>query len=94
MRDRLRLHAKREGLFGGLVRLARCDDVGVVVPRLSGRIRCIVSSDRNMRESQLITLTGRCLYRRIDRRHVTRLALRLSRNLDRLKMTQPDGMIP
>ena len=87
MRDRLRLNAKREGLLGSLVRLARCDDVGVVVARLSRRISCIVSSDRDMRESQLITLTVRRLYRRIDRRHVSRFTLGLCRNLDRLNMT-------
>ena len=94
MRDRFWLNAKREGLLGSLVRLARCDDVGVVVARLSGRIRCVVSSDRNVRESQLITLTGRRLNRSVDRSHVARFALRLSRNLDSLNMTQPDGMIP
>ena len=94
MGDRLRLHTKREGLLGSLMSLARGDDVGVVVARLSGRIRCIVSSDRNVRESQLITLTSRRLNRSVDRSHVARFALRLSRNLDRLNMTQPDGMIP
>ncbi len=94
MQDRLRLDAEREGLLGSLVRLTRCDDVSVVVARLPWRIRCIVSSDRNVRESQLVTFTSRRLDRRVDSSHVSRLALGLCSDLDRLNMTQPDGMVP
>src|SRR2546425_4186118 len=93
MGDWLGLDAEREGLFGSLMRLTRCNNVGIVVSRLSGSVSCVVSSSRNMRESQLVTFTSRRLYGRIYRGHVSRFALRLCRYLDRLDMTQPDRVV-
>src|SRR5438270_14017846 len=93
MCDWLGLHAVRDGLRGGLMRLTRCNNVRVVVTRFSRSVSRIVSSNRDMSQSQLITFSRGRLYRCIDRSHVSRLALRLGCYLDRLNMTYPDGVV-
>ena len=93
MHDRLRLYRKGEGLLRSLMRLASCNDMRVVVSRFSWRVGSVVSSHRNMRQPQLITLTRWRLYRRVDRSHVSRLTLRLGCDLDRLDVAQLDGVI-
>src|SRR6266480_1997995 len=93
MGDWLGLHTEREGLFGSLMRLTRSNNVGVVVSRFSRGVGCIISSNRDMGQSQLITFSRGRLYRCVDRGHVSRFALRLRLYLDRLNMTYPDGMV-
>src|SRR5205807_8109553 len=93
MCDWLGLHAEREGLLGGLMRLIRCNNMRVVVTRFSRSVSLIVSSNRDMRESQLITISRGRLYRCVDYAHVSRLVLRLGCYLDRLNMTYPDGVV-
>src|SRR5439155_21649554 len=93
MCDWLGLHAEREGLLGGLMRLTRCDNVRIVVTRLSGSVGRIVSSNRYICQSQLMTFSRGRLYRCFDRVHVSLIALIFVCNLYRLKMNYSDLMV-